>query len=63
MSWHIHSDMSFADSDAYGIDTDIPEGDGEPDPWDDPCRVRSAHEIELARRILHKKRMERERKE
>lgn len=36
MSWHIHDDMSFADSDAYGIDTDIPEGDGEPDPWDAP---------------------------
>lgn len=25
MSWHIHSNTSVFDSDAYGIDTDIPE--------------------------------------
>lgn len=24
MSWHIHSNMSFAGSDAYGVDTDNP---------------------------------------
>ena len=24
MSWHVHSNMSFADSDGYGADTDIP---------------------------------------
>ena len=23
MSWHIHKDMSFADSDGYGADTDL----------------------------------------
>lgn len=36
MSWHIHSDWSFADSDAYGIDTDL---DSEPNSsWHDEMR-------------------------